>query len=81
MLEFGESTVITQVAEPSTLPPPAPVEVLDQYSQLPMLPWASQDPQALHAAFHEASSTGIRPLLLPFVQQAQLAPVAAMCLS
>ncbi|KAL3154098.1 hypothetical protein ABBQ32_013634 [Trebouxia sp. C0010 RCD-2024] len=53
MLEFGDTTLITQVPDPSTLPPPAPIEVLDQYSQLPMLPCASQDPGALHGAFHE----------------------------
>ena len=58
MLDFGETTLITQVPQPSTLPPPAPIEVLDQYSQLPMLPCASQDPGAFRAAFHEASSMG-----------------------
>lgn len=56
MLEFGDTTLITVVPDPSTLPPPAPIEVLDQYSQLPMLPCASQDPGALRGAFHEASA-------------------------
>ena len=55
ILEFGETTLVTQVAEPATLPPPAPVEILDQYSDLPMMPCASQDADTLHAAFHEAS--------------------------
>lgn len=55
ILEFGETTIITQVPEPSTLPPPAPVEVLDQYSDLPLLPRASEDSDALHGAFHEVS--------------------------
>ena len=63
ILEFGETSIVTQVPEPSTLPPPAPIEVLDQYSELPMLPCASQDPGALRAAFHEARLTG---QLLPF---------------
>ena len=63
MLQFGETTLVTQVPEPSTLPPPAPIEVLDQYSELPMLPCASQDPGSLRAAFHEARLTGP---LLPF---------------
>lgn len=58
ILEFGDTTLITQVPDPSTLPPPAPIEVLDQYVQLPMLPCASQDPGALRAAFHEASPMG-----------------------
>jgi len=53
ILEFGETTLITQVAEPSTLPPPAPVEVLDQYTDLPLLPHASEDADSLHGAFHE----------------------------
>lgn len=66
MLEFGDTTLITQVPEPSTLPPPAPIEILDQYSQLPMLPCASQDPGALRAAFHEARLVGsCSPFLLP----------------
>lgn len=63
ILEVGETTLMTQVPEPSTLPPPAPIEVLDQYSELPMLPCASQEPGALRAAFHEARLTW---QLLPF---------------
>lgn len=57
ILEFGETTLITQVAEPSTLPLPAPVEVLDQYSDLPLLPHATDDADALYGAFHEVSTS------------------------
>ncbi|DBA67049.1 TPA: hypothetical protein ACH3X2_001381 [Trebouxia sp. C0005] len=53
ILEFGETTLISQVPEPSTLPPPAPVEVLDQYADLPLLPNATNDADMLHGAFHE----------------------------
>lgn len=55
ILEFGETTLISQVPEPSTLPPPAPVEVLDQYADLPLLPNATNDADMLHGAFHEVS--------------------------
>lgn len=72
MLEFGDTTLITQVPDPSTLPPPAPIEVLDQYSQLPMLPCASQDPGALHGAFHEASANRPLPHPLPLPSSAAL---------
>ncbi|DBA96088.1 TPA: hypothetical protein ACH3X1_001584 [Trebouxia sp. C0004] len=53
LLEFGETTLITQVPEPYTLPPPAPMEILDQYSDLPLLPSAANEPDMLHGAFHE----------------------------
>ncbi len=53
ILEFGETTLVSQVPEPSTLPPPAPVEVLDQYSDLPLLPSATNGADMLHGAFHE----------------------------
>lgn len=53
ILEFGETTLVGQVPDPSTLPPPAPVEILDQYSDLPLLPSATNDADMLHGAFHE----------------------------
>lgn len=54
ILELGGNTLITQVPEASTLPLPAPTEVLDQYSHLPILPHLAQKPGSLHGAFHEA---------------------------
>ena len=59
MLEFGDTTLITQVAEPSTLPPPAPLNMQDQYADLQLLQNASEDVDNLHAVFHEVSLVGL----------------------
>ena len=56
MLEFGDTSLITQVPEPSTLPPPAPPETPDHYSELQFLPQTGGEGNQLHAAFHEASN-------------------------
>ena len=55
MLEIGGSTLITQIPDASTLPPPAPPEPCDPFIPLPFLPNLAQQPGSRHGAFHEAS--------------------------
>lgn len=59
MLEFGDTTLITQVPQPSTLPPPAPPDAPQPFADLQLLPPGTDDNDTLHAAFYEVDIVAI----------------------